>query len=139
MNRNWKRTLLANCKQPFFVCFALAVLGTPGDSNNELAAQLKGGRRSASGNLQITSRLPPLWRALRSARPPVNTTSTSFSTPGLCPRRILHGRHFLSWKGILRQQALQRLEGHISYSFTNSLWASLDTRYCFRGSTSSTA
>jgi len=60
MNRNWKRTLLANCNQPFFVCFALAVLGTPGDSNNELAAQLKGGRRSASGNLQITSRLPPL-------------------------------------------------------------------------------
>ena len=26
-------------------------------------------------------------------------------------------------------QAVQRLEGHISYSFTNRLWASLDTRY----------
>lgn len=36
---------------------------------------------------------------------------------------------------ILRQQALPGLEGHISYSFTNSLWASVDTRYSFRGDT----
>jgi len=36
---------------------------------------------------------------------------------------------------ILRQQALPGLEGHISYSFTSSLWASLDTRYSFRGDT----
>jgi hypothetical protein len=41
-----------------------------------------------------------------------------------------HGRE------ILRQQPLPGVEGHISYSFTNSLWASLDTRYCFRGTTS---
>ena len=27
------------------------------------------------------------------------------------------------------------LEGHISYSLTDSLWASLDTRYSFRGTT----
>jgi len=38
-------------------------------------------------------------------------------------------------KEILRQQALPGLEGHISYSFTNSLWASVDTRYSFRGDT----
>jgi hypothetical protein len=38
-------------------------------------------------------------------------------------------------KEILRQQALTGLEGHISYSFTNSLWASVDTRYSFRGDT----
>jgi hypothetical protein len=36
---------------------------------------------------------------------------------------------------ILRQQALPGIEGHISYSFIDSLWVSLDTRYSFRGST----
>jgi hypothetical protein len=36
---------------------------------------------------------------------------------------------------ILRQQALPGVEGHISYSFTNNLWVSLDTRYSFRGDT----
>jgi|SRR5215469_3253892 len=36
---------------------------------------------------------------------------------------------------ILRQQPLPGLEGHLSYSFTNNLWASLDTRYSFRGVT----
>jgi len=42
-----------------------------------------------------------------------------------------------SYRGveILRQQALPGLEGHISYSFTSSLWVSLDTRYSFRGVT----
>jgi hypothetical protein len=35
----------------------------------------------------------------------------------------------------LRQQALPGLEGHISYSFTSSLWASFDTRYSFGGDT----
>jgi hypothetical protein len=35
----------------------------------------------------------------------------------------------------LRQQALPGFEGHISYSFTDDLWASLDTRYSFRGDT----
>jgi hypothetical protein len=40
-----------------------------------------------------------------------------------------------SYHGVetLRQQALPGLEGHISYSFTSSLWASLDTRYSSRG------
>jgi hypothetical protein len=37
---------------------------------------------------------------------------------------------------ILRQQALPGLEGHLSYSLTSRLWASLDTRYSFRGATS---
>jgi len=36
---------------------------------------------------------------------------------------------------ILRQEALPGLEGHISYSFVSNLWASLDTRYSFRGDT----
>jgi hypothetical protein len=36
---------------------------------------------------------------------------------------------------ILGQQPLAGLEGHISYSFNDSLWASLDTRYSFRGTT----
>ena len=36
---------------------------------------------------------------------------------------------------ILRQQPLPGIEGHISYSFVNNLWASLDTRYSFRGVT----
>ena len=36
---------------------------------------------------------------------------------------------------ILRQQPLPGLEGHLSHSFNNSLWASLDTRYSFRGTT----
>lgn len=36
---------------------------------------------------------------------------------------------------ILRQQPLPGVEGHISYSFLNNLWASLDTRYSFRGVT----
>jgi hypothetical protein len=40
-----------------------------------------------------------------------------------------HGRQ------ILRQQPLPGLEGHLSYSFTDSLWASVDTRYAFRGTT----
>jgi len=40
-----------------------------------------------------------------------------------------HGRE------ILRQQPLPGLEGHLSYSFNDRLWASLDTRYSFRGTT----
>jgi hypothetical protein len=38
-------------------------------------------------------------------------------------------------KEILKQQALPGLETHLSYSLTNSVWASLDTRYSFRGDT----
>ena len=38
-------------------------------------------------------------------------------------------------KQILRQNPLPGVEGHISYSFTDSVWASLDTRYSFRGTT----
>ena len=40
-----------------------------------------------------------------------------------------HGRE------ILRQEALPGVEGHLSYSFNDRLWTSLDTRYSFRGST----
>lgn len=42
-----------------------------------------------------------------------------------------------SYRGteVLRQEALPGVEGHISYSLTNNLWASLDTRYSFRGDT----
>lgn len=42
-----------------------------------------------------------------------------------------------SYRGshILRQDPLPGIEGHISYSFTDSLWASFDTRYSFRGTT----
>jgi len=36
---------------------------------------------------------------------------------------------------ILREEPLPGIEGHISYSFINSLWASFDTRYSFRGTT----
>jgi hypothetical protein len=36
---------------------------------------------------------------------------------------------------ILRQEPLPGIEGHLSYSLINSLWASFDTRYSFRGST----
>src|SRR5215469_366546 len=36
---------------------------------------------------------------------------------------------------ILRQEPLPAIEGHISYSLISSVWASLDTRYSFRGST----
>lgn len=36
---------------------------------------------------------------------------------------------------ILRQQPLPGVEGHISYSFNDKVWASLDTRYSFRGDT----
>lgn len=36
---------------------------------------------------------------------------------------------------ILRQQPLPGVEGHISYSFNDKIWASLDTRYSFRGTT----
>ena len=36
---------------------------------------------------------------------------------------------------VLRQEPLPGVEGHISYTFTPSLWASLDTRYGFRGET----
>jgi hypothetical protein len=38
-------------------------------------------------------------------------------------------------KEVLRQEPLAGLEGHISYSFNDSLWASFDTRYSFRGAT----
>jgi hypothetical protein len=38
-----------------------------------------------------------------------------------------HGRE------ILRQEPLTGLEGHLSYSFTDSVWASVDARYAFRG------
>jgi hypothetical protein len=42
-----------------------------------------------------------------------------------------------SYRGaeVLRQRALFGLEGHISYTFNNSIWASLDTRYSLRGDT----
>lgn len=38
-------------------------------------------------------------------------------------------------KEILRQQPLPGIEGDISYSFSENFWASLDTRYSFRGAT----
>jgi len=38
-------------------------------------------------------------------------------------------------KNILREQPLPGFEGHISYSFNDNIWASLDARYSFRGST----
>ena len=38
-------------------------------------------------------------------------------------------------KGILRQDPLPGIEGHLSYSFTDNIWASADTRYSFRGNT----
>jgi hypothetical protein len=42
-----------------------------------------------------------------------------------------------SYRGteILKQQPLPGVEGHISYSFNDNIWASLDTRYSFRGNT----
>ena len=42
-----------------------------------------------------------------------------------------------SYRGseILRQEPLPGLEGHLSYSFRDNLWASFDTRYSFRGTT----
>jgi hypothetical protein len=40
-----------------------------------------------------------------------------------------HGRQ------ILRQEALPGLEGHISYSFSDKVWTSLDARYSFRAAT----
>jgi hypothetical protein len=42
-----------------------------------------------------------------------------------------------SYRGaeVLRQRALLGLEGHISYGFNNTISASLDTRYSFRGDT----
>ena len=36
---------------------------------------------------------------------------------------------------VLRQRALLGLEGHISYTFSNTVWASFDTRYSFLGAT----
>ena len=39
-------------------------------------------------------------------------------------------------KEVLRQGPLPGIEGHVSYSFTSNLWASFDTRYSFRGTTS---
>ena len=36
---------------------------------------------------------------------------------------------------ILKQQALPGLEAHLSYNFTDNLWASIDTRYSFHGTT----
>jgi hypothetical protein len=38
-------------------------------------------------------------------------------------------------KDTLHQQPLPGLEGHISYSFNDRVWLSLDTRYSFRGTT----
>jgi hypothetical protein len=42
-----------------------------------------------------------------------------------------------SYRGIevLRQKTLPGIEGHISYAFNDNVWASLDTRYSFRGDT----
>jgi len=40
---------------------------------------------------------------------------------------------------ILRQEPLPGLEGHISYSFSDRVWASLDGRYSFRATTYLTA
>jgi hypothetical protein len=36
---------------------------------------------------------------------------------------------------VLRQEPLPGIEGHISYTFSPTFWASLDTRYGFRGET----
>ena len=36
---------------------------------------------------------------------------------------------------VLRQEALLGLEGHISHTFNDIIWASFDTRYSFRGGT----
>jgi hypothetical protein len=37
---------------------------------------------------------------------------------------------------VLRQETLPGVEAHISYTFGHTFWASLDTRYAFRGQTS---
>jgi hypothetical protein len=44
----------------------------------------------------------------------------------------------VSYRGtkILSEQPLPGLEGHVSYSFSDKLWAALDTRYSLRGDTS---
>jgi hypothetical protein len=36
---------------------------------------------------------------------------------------------------ILKQEPLPGVEAHLSYSFNNAVWASVDTRYAFRGNT----
>jgi hypothetical protein len=36
---------------------------------------------------------------------------------------------------LLKQRPLPRLEAHLSYSFNDAVWASVDTRYSFRGDT----
>ncbi|HEX7157828.1 MAG TPA: transporter, partial [Edaphobacter sp.] len=36
---------------------------------------------------------------------------------------------------VLKQQPLPGVEAHLSYSFNDAVWASLDTRYSFRGDT----
>jgi hypothetical protein len=38
-------------------------------------------------------------------------------------------------KETLRQEPLGGVEGHMSYSFTENVWASVDSRYSFRGAT----
>ena len=38
-------------------------------------------------------------------------------------------------KEILRQDPLPAIEEHLSHSFTDNIWASVDTRYSFRGTT----
>ena len=42
-----------------------------------------------------------------------------------------------SYRGrqILQQEPLPGLEGHLSYSFTDTIWASIDSRYSLRGTT----
>src|SRR5262245_43383560 len=37
---------------------------------------------------------------------------------------------------VLRQEPLVGVEGHVSYAFNDHVWASFDTRYAWRGSTS---
>jgi len=108
----------ANYKPITTVGMSLAITAPTGLYNPSKVLNLGSGRWSFKPEIAISHRFGPeqKWEAEGYANAYFFTDNTSY-----------HGRE------LLRQGMLPGLEGHLSYSFIDSLWASIDTRYSFRG------
>jgi hypothetical protein len=110
----------ANYKPTTSVGLSLTVSAPTGQYNSNKILNLGSDRWSFKPELALSHPFGPeqKWQVDAYANAYFFTDNTSF-----------HGVK------ILRQEPMPGIEAHISYSPINSLWASLDTRYSFRGST----
>jgi len=132
-----------------------------GDSSLELAALLKGGKALSAAEFAAYEPATTLGASLTVSAPtgeynadnllnlgshrwsfkPEFAVSIPFGPEHGWEADVYINAYFFTdnteYRGVevLRQEPLPGLEGHISYTFTPSLWSSFDVRYSFRGDT----